>query len=1649
MFRTGIHGFRLFLISVVLVIVWFGWAGATDQVHWTPLGAGGGGNSQTWGISPLDPNIILVGTDVGGIYRSTDGGLTWQAKNQVALRPDRFAGYGIGTGDGLHGHFTFNPPTGNQNVVYLGVWKSSDSGNTWSVNIDDSQVYGAGGATVDPVSPSMVYAFGYGNVYRSSDAFQGSSCQGSNAGGTQCAAGGIACRPGMKCYQQSCLVSAATCSGGTNNGNPCSTQAQCPSGTCVGNYSTTSPGCINTNISTHGLVANPNGADRFNASLLACTTAGFFKSTDSGTTWSSLSTAPSGLPSGLPGLCTGGTKPGNSCKADTDCGGGSCVSGICGGSDTTCSDSSNCPLGQTCQSGRCGGSGNQCRADVDCGVDGQVCKTLSCASMTMASDASHTIYATLKTRPFILGGANGANGLDPWVDVDRWQGGVYKSSDFGVTWAEANGVNNGTDTLANKNPGFEQPLGSFWVIPSGDQAYITQDCTGGVTHSGPCSIKIDYPQAVCVGGDHNGLSCTTDTNCAGTVSGYCKFDRGFSTPSPGDSNTPPESLLQVTGGTLYRIHAWYKVTNGSYYTALANVWWYDSSRVPVTWRGDYTYWATPWDQYVATGTITYPNWQKFETVVRAPDRAAYAMIDFNAGVGTTYIDDVSLQATQDLPHTSGRAESPYFASYGDVAVPVGDTTGQVAYVSNFMSTTAPLEGTDTQGIWRTLDGGSHWALMTRSNWHDNVVDNLRYGPVCGDGVCGGGWETGATCPSDCKANICTGGDLPGFRCTSNTDCITGGTCGAPPSLYNCGDATCDAGNGETRLNCPVDCYATGDKDPLRTGQNEICVAKGGYSTTYYAPGCWGANAGTWAIGLGLPSGGTIPNNLVVLSGFQHLRSQDGGATWQDMASSLYTMPSEEPGAGTYKGLGTNEVYTYFVQKDSRVNRVYYGDTDNRLGVSYNSGTSFSTEGWQWNGYYRSPQDLTIQLNGDAATSIALDPNNSNSVYVGVAVQAAFIQTEGNADGYQSGVAKGTYTPKSGSVVGHWDWSRVGTLEAPPTGPTGGGPGGGIDLLYDTLLTGKLFAAYFSHGVFKTDPGATSTTPWTNTYTGSNWNPAPLNWYVFRIRQESTTGRLYVGAGNPLPPATYVIPDGETGVWESNDSGTNWCRISTTGILLDNDMGNEAVTDLLPMGPDGMLVATGVPVPVKYPIQSPPLAYADAAGNYTGEGGIYKGIRTGNCTWTWTRVMKQPKVTGLAVSPTDRSTVYAFAGQGHPGGPAVLPGQKAGIYRSDDEGVTWYSVVNDGLANLFQGTLNFSDNDANTIYASTIGSGSFQGTRSCTNPVTEGIGSPGTCFDGVDNDCDGVVDFDCSTDPSSQFISSSGTITGAYTDLKGRPDLDAHENISEKLIGTTKPLDVTWTFSGMPTGVAYYLQVEGYKVPGANDTFTFKYTTKASGTCNGSEANYTTLFTLSNTNDNDTLQKASIGTVGSSSPVVCIRVVDDGLTDGHQDTISLDRVFLFPAPPEITAAADYQTVIGSITSGTYASTATSNDVRETLQEALDTTVSPQVSRLEHIWRFDNVPFGSSHSLNLEGFRPAGIDTPMDDFQFSYSTDGTSFSDISGALLNQAIELSGGAYYSFGPSGIGGTIYIRVKDTNTTSGTSLDTVGIDRIAIKTVL
>jgi len=51
-----------------------------------------------------------------------------------------------------------------------------------------------------------------------------------------------------------------------------------------------------------------------------------------------------------------------------------------------------------------------------------------------------------------------------------------------------------------------------------------------------------------------------------------------------------------------------------------------------------------------------------------------------------------------------------------------------------------------------------------------------------------------------------------------------------------------------------------------------------------------------------------------------------------------------------------------------------------------------------------------------------------------------------------------------------------------------------------------------------------------------------------------------------------------------------------------------------------------------------------------------------------------------------------------------------------------------------------------------------------------------------------------------------------------------------------------------------------------------------------------------------------------------------------------------------------------------------------------------------------------------------------------------------VIKKPFELQGGIDYPFTRTGTSPTIYIKVLDTNRTSGTSLDTVNIDRLEIR---
>jgi len=118
------------------------------------------------GIAPSDPNVIYVGmgehpvrgvmtTHGDGIYKSTNGGKTWM---QSGLKDTR------------HIANVMVHPT-NPDVVYVaaqgalyntsqdkGIYRSVDGGNTWEQILFIDEKTGASGLTIDPNNPRIMYA---------------------------------------------------------------------------------------------------------------------------------------------------------------------------------------------------------------------------------------------------------------------------------------------------------------------------------------------------------------------------------------------------------------------------------------------------------------------------------------------------------------------------------------------------------------------------------------------------------------------------------------------------------------------------------------------------------------------------------------------------------------------------------------------------------------------------------------------------------------------------------------------------------------------------------------------------------------------------------------------------------------------------------------------------------------------------------------------------------------------------------------------------------------------------------------------------------------------------------------------------------------------------------------------------------------------------------------------------------------------------------------------------------------------------------------------------------------------------------------------------------------------------------------------------
>lgn len=148
---------------------------SSNQGNWRELGPGtlpGNGTGQPNGLGrincitfhPTDPNIMYAGAPSGGIWQTLNKGQNWfkisagltrLGVSSIVVHPTNPNIIYIGTGDRDAG-----------NAPGYGVWRSTDGGGTWqqhNTNVGNRTI---NKLLMHPTNPDIIIAAGYGRIYR-------------------------------------------------------------------------------------------------------------------------------------------------------------------------------------------------------------------------------------------------------------------------------------------------------------------------------------------------------------------------------------------------------------------------------------------------------------------------------------------------------------------------------------------------------------------------------------------------------------------------------------------------------------------------------------------------------------------------------------------------------------------------------------------------------------------------------------------------------------------------------------------------------------------------------------------------------------------------------------------------------------------------------------------------------------------------------------------------------------------------------------------------------------------------------------------------------------------------------------------------------------------------------------------------------------------------------------------------------------------------------------------------------------------------------------------------------------------------------------------------------------------------------------------
>ncbi|MGB6877686.1 MAG: hypothetical protein WBD87_16810 [Candidatus Acidiferrales bacterium] len=161
------HSLLMLPLGVLLAITAFAQSyppSLYDGMRWRLVGPFRGGRAEAATGIPGDPNTYYFGAAAGGVWKTTDGGLTWTpifdhepiaSIGAIAVAPSNHNVIYVGTGEQcLRNDISFGD----------GVYKSTDAGKTWTnIGLRDTQHIAT--IIVNPTDPDNVYVAAIGHAF--------------------------------------------------------------------------------------------------------------------------------------------------------------------------------------------------------------------------------------------------------------------------------------------------------------------------------------------------------------------------------------------------------------------------------------------------------------------------------------------------------------------------------------------------------------------------------------------------------------------------------------------------------------------------------------------------------------------------------------------------------------------------------------------------------------------------------------------------------------------------------------------------------------------------------------------------------------------------------------------------------------------------------------------------------------------------------------------------------------------------------------------------------------------------------------------------------------------------------------------------------------------------------------------------------------------------------------------------------------------------------------------------------------------------------------------------------------------------------------------------------------------------------------------